>query len=164
MLLHIFRAESGALAKRRGRRPESARAAGGARRVRGFKWQVLREVTRRGRQPFKPQTVLLRWKASAGRTDLAPARHWLCLRSRTRRRPRPRLRLREWWSMGVLQYWASNSNPADAGFGMFVSDRAVYDEASPRRKWQEQLALAIVCWRSDFRDPTHKPVIAKGES
>jgi hypothetical protein len=48
MLLHIFRAESGALAKRRGERPESARAArdetGG-----GFKWQAPREANEAGR-------------------------------------------------------------------------------------------------------------------
>jgi hypothetical protein len=62
MRLHIFRAESGALAKRRGIkawRAQEPRAL--ARRVRGFKWQAPREFARRGGKPFKPQTVLLRW-------------------------------------------------------------------------------------------------------
>jgi hypothetical protein len=53
MLLHIFRAESGALAERRGKTG------------RGFKWQVPRELASRGGEPFKPQTVLLRLEASA---------------------------------------------------------------------------------------------------
>ena len=48
---------------------ESARA---ARNETGRgKWQVPREFMRRGRQQFKPQTVLLGCKASAGLVDLA---------------------------------------------------------------------------------------------
>ena len=51
-----------------------------------------REVTRRGGELFKPQTVLLRWKALRGANRfLALARHLLFFRSRTRRRPRPRI-------------------------------------------------------------------------
>src|SRR5258708_38870477 len=60
MLLHIFRAESGALVRApRIKASESARAACVPRRVRGFKWQVPREFMGRGGELVKPQTVLL---------------------------------------------------------------------------------------------------------
>jgi hypothetical protein len=58
-----FLAESEAIALRpteRGRRSKSAE------RGRGFKWKVPREGARRGRKPFKPQTVLLRRKPPVG--------------------------------------------------------------------------------------------------
>src|SRR5271166_3082193 len=44
----------------RGRRSKSAE------RGRGFKWKVPRERARRGRKPFKPQTVLLHRKPPVG--------------------------------------------------------------------------------------------------
>src|SRR5260370_39960948 len=50
----------------RGRRTEGARAARNE-TGRGLKWQGPPGFMRRGRPPFKPQTGLLRSKASAGR-------------------------------------------------------------------------------------------------
>jgi hypothetical protein len=66
MLLHIFRAESGAMS--RAPRNKAYRAQEPRRRKtgRGFKWQGPREFMRRGGEPFEPQTVLLRLEASAG--------------------------------------------------------------------------------------------------
>jgi hypothetical protein len=66
MLLHIFRAESGALAKRRGERPGKRKSRVCNETGRGFKWQVPRKLTRRGGEPFKPQTGLLRGKGLRG--------------------------------------------------------------------------------------------------
>ena len=81
MLLHIFRTESGAISKAPRIKDYRAQEPRGARRVRGFKWRVPREFTRRGGEPFKPQTVLLRGKASAVANRSGEARHLLCLRS-----------------------------------------------------------------------------------
>src|SRR5260370_16529816 len=74
MLLHIFRAESGALVRApRIKASESARAVCVPRRVRGFKWQGPREFMRRGGELFKPQTVLLRLqRLPRGRKQIWP--------------------------------------------------------------------------------------------
>ena len=91
MLLHIFRAESGELAKPSGIRPGKRKspADAGVEDLNGRCRASLRDAEG---EPFKPQTVLLRYEGPAGLVDLAIARHLLCLRSRTRRRPRPRFR------------------------------------------------------------------------
>ena len=62
-----FEPKAERLAELRGRRPESARAAGASRD--GSEDLNGKASAAAEGEPFKPQTVLLRWKASAGRTD-----------------------------------------------------------------------------------------------
>src|SRR5258708_33481891 len=65
MLLHIFRAESGALAKRRGERPGKRKSRGRSKTGRGFKWQVPGQPTKGGGETFKAPTGLLDLRTAA---------------------------------------------------------------------------------------------------
>ena len=57
---HIFRAESGALAERPAEERLEEQESRGTRRVEDLNGRGLASFARRGRSPFKPQTVLLR--------------------------------------------------------------------------------------------------------
>ena len=75
----FFEPKAERLAKRRGRRPGKRKCRGATRRVEDLngKGSAVAEG-----EPFKPQTVLLRWKGlRGGEQILALARHLLCLRS-----------------------------------------------------------------------------------
>ena len=66
MLLHIFRAESGAIKQSAAEKGlESARAASATRQVEDLNGRRRARLRDARGQPFKPQTVLLRVKASA---------------------------------------------------------------------------------------------------
>ena len=74
MLGHIFRTE----AKHKGPRKKDGERKSRelARRVEDLNGRGPARSTRRGRQPFKPQTVLLRAEASAGGNQSGGARHF----------------------------------------------------------------------------------------
>jgi hypothetical protein len=57
---HIFRTESEALAERPAEEGPEGQEPRGTRRVEDLNGRGLAMFTRRGREPFKPQTVLLR--------------------------------------------------------------------------------------------------------
>src|ERR1700730_13325736 len=82
---HIFRTESEALAERPAEEGLEGQEPRGTRRVEDLNGRCRARLTRRGGDPFEPQTVLLRWRGLRGGGSISGDGQTLGSRSSFRR-------------------------------------------------------------------------------